>query len=197
LGLSVEFSVLAFRFGHSMVPDTLGPWNLTDLFFQNDFIRTNGIENVLRHAVETPAQRMDTHVVNALRNILFGMMGEDLIARNLFRARQLGAPTYAELVSCYGINDPITFPEGHPAHTDALLALFSEPLVPGSSLPRTIATIVSETFRRLRDHDPNWYTQRVAQLHPQYYSQVAQTTLATLIRRNTGLSTLKGDVFFV
>lgn len=195
LGLPVEFTVQAFRFGHSMVANNLGQWPLTQLFFNNDFIRTNGVENVLHAAYTTPAQKVDTKIVSTLRNMLFGEHGMDLVAFNLFRNRQLGGVTYQSLIRCYGLTEHVTFPPGHPAHVDTLLALLSEPLVEGSSLPRTIATVVAETFRRLRDNDPNWYTRRVDELQPQYFDQISKYTLAKLIRRNTALSSFPGDAF--
>lgn len=188
VGLTTEFSVQAFRFGHSMVGNTLGPWALADLFFDTDFIRTHGMESVLKAALDTPAQRVDRFVVRTLRDQLFGTHGLDLITFNLFRNRQLGGPTYDRVVECYGVRDTgLALPAGHPGHRDTLLGLLMEPLVPGSSLPRTIAAVLADTFRRLRDNDPRYFTRRANELGGQYYAAVGQTTLASLIIRNTDL----------
>lgn len=198
VGLTTGFSVQAFRFGHSMVSNNLGPWYLADLFFNNDFIRNEGLENVIQAALDTPSQRVDRFVVRTLRDQLFGTHGLDLVTFNLFRNRQLGGPSYERLVECYDVqNTGLVLPPGHPGHNDTLLGLLMEPLVPGSSLPRTIATILADTFRRIRDNDPNYYTKRVNDLGPQYYSAVGQTTLASLIVRNTelGVGDVNGNAF--
>ena len=192
LRITNEFAIAAFRFGHSMVQEKLGPYNLTDLFFQPNFLQTEGIENIITHATTTRAEKVDNQVVDTLRDMLFGTFGMDLVSLNLFRAREVGIGTYRQINQCFQTQgawvDDVR---------DPLLGMLSEPLEPGSSLPRTIAVIVAEQFRRLRDNDPNFYTKRVAQIGNPYYSIVRGSSLSNIITRNTQLTNMKSNVFYV
>jgi len=172
--ISDVFAGAAYRFGHSMVGNSVGDIQLLDLFFNAQDLQTNGISLYLDLASKTPAQKVDNKVVDGLRNIMFGH--EDLVTRNLFRGRDMGLPTYREISKCY------TFP-GTNNFEDPLLGLLSEPLVPGSSLPRGIANIVAEQFNRL--WDPN--------IECPYYL-LGSCSLSTVIKRNTGL---EGVSFFL
>ena len=111
---------------------------------------------------------------------------------NLFRAREVGVGTYKQLYTCYGTQGPYV-----PDVRDPLLGLLSEPLVPGSSLPKTIATIVAEQFKRLRKYDPNFYEKKSAQIGIPYYGIVSSSTLSRMLVRNTALTSLKSNVFYV
>lgn len=173
------FSAAAYRFGHSMVSDTIGTEALGDLFFDVTDLRNKGVDHYIKASIETRAQKCDTKVVNGLRNIMFG--AEDLVARNLFRSREMDLPTYPQLAECYGTTPTNSF-------DDPLLGLLSEPLVEGSSLPRTIAVIVAEQFRRLRD---SWTS---PELGPYYRQQVGYVTLSRIINRNTNLN-VKNEAF--
>ena len=192
LRITAEFAGAAYRFGHSMVQETLGPFNLTDLFFQPNFLQTQGIETIIRYATEERAERVDNFVVDTLRNMLFGQFGMDLVSRNLFRARETGLGPYRQLYTCYETQGPWV-----PDVRDPLLGLLQEPLEVGSSLPKTIARIVSEQFRRLRENDPNFYTKRAAQIGAPFYSIITGSTLGSVIRRNTNIDDIKSNVFFV
>ena len=187
--ISAEFATVAYRFGHSMVSNKLGQFDLGSLFFNVPLIQAQGIEPFLVAAVEEPAQKVDTKVVDGLRNILFGV--EDLITRNLFRARETGSPRYADLAACYGF---YAYPHGH---EDPLLGLLSEPLAQGSSLPIGIATIVAEQFKRLRKHDPYFYTHTLDPIGGYFDRKVSQTTIAEVIRKNTHLKTIQTKGFYV
>lgn len=171
--LTDVFAGAAYRFGHSMVGDTVGEIPLLDLFFNAEDLQEHGIAYYIELAAQTPAQKVDTKVVDGLRNIMFG--SEDLVTRNLFRGRDMGLPTYQEIASCYG------FPATN-SHEDPLLGLLSEPLVEGSSLPLGIATIIAEQFNRLRDPD----------ISCPYYL-LSSCSFKSVIERNTNL---KGVGFY-
>ena len=172
--LSDVFAGAAYRFGHSMVGNSVGHIPLLDLFFNAQDLQTNGISFYIDLAAKTPAQKVDVKVVDGLRNIMFG--SEDLVTRNLFRGRDMGLPTYREIANCYGFPATNSF-------EDPLLGLLSEPLVEGSSLPRGIAVIVAEQFNRLRDDNIAC---------PHYL--LGSCSLSSVIKKNTGL---EGIGFFL
>jgi peroxidase len=57
-------------------------------------------------------------------------------------------------------------------------------------------TIWVDQFTRLRDGDRFWYLNDPA-LSPSQRVEVSRTTLADIIRRNTGVTSLAANVFFV
>jgi peroxidase len=191
--ISVEFSTAAFRIGHSLIPDPIGQFTLPSIFFNTTMMYGYGVDAFLEAAYETPAQAADRFVVDGLRNFLFAagpmQMGEDLISRNLFRGRELGMSTYAEVAQCFHVSLQNEYAE-------LLPGLFSEAVEPGSSLPKTIAVILAEQFKRLRMFDPNFYTKHAEDIGSIFYAQVLSTTLASVIRDNTGLTTVD-NVFFL
>lgn len=196
--ITMEYATVAFRFGHSMVADPIGPFALPGLFFNPQVILENGLEPIFMAAITTPAQKVDTKVVDGLRNFLFSMgpntIGEDLVTRNLFRQRELGIGTYQQLVNCYhGVAHPLVDP-----NADSFIGLLSEPLVPGSSLPRNLALILAEQFKRLRWNDDRFYTKIAGEIGNQFWQEVITTTLGKVIALNTGLASASHTkVFFL
>lgn len=196
--ISVEFSTAGFRFGHTMVPETIGPYTLPSIFFNASMILNDGIEPFLFHSKNTPAEQCDSMVIDGLRNFLFSagpmQIGEDLVSRNLFRGRDNGLANYASMAQCF--HSPVQNTIYN--YNDAIIGLFAEPLVPGSSLPRTIANIVAEQFKRIRLYDPYFYTKMERAIGPVFYQEVLQTSLANVIAQNTNLENFTDtNVFFV
>lgn len=194
--VTMEFATLAFRVGHTMIPDPIGPFRLPSLFMNPQIIMEHGLEALFSAAQTTAAQQVDTKIIDGLRNFLFSagpnIIGEDLVTRNLFRQRELQAPTYKQLVNCYsGLADPAANNDD-----DTFVSLLSEPLVAGSSLPRTIALVIAEQFKRLRDNDKRFYTKISGEIGNQFWNEVATTTLGKVIALNTGLRTSDTKVFF-
>jgi len=142
------------------------------MFFNPSLIMMDGIEPFLHDSLNTIAERADLFVVDSLRNSLFG--NEDLVLRNIFRARDDGLPTYSELCACYG-----TIPYGNTE--DPYEGVLGEPLVEGSSLPRTAAVIVAEQFKRLRIESDD------GPFGPSIAAEIRRTTLKTVIEQNTDL----------
>jgi len=195
--ITMEFSVSAYRYGHSQIPDPIGPFALPTLFFNAQVLIDNGIEPILGAAYTTPAESVNSKVVSGLRDFLFSagpnIIGEDLVARNIFRGRELGLGTYAQIAECYGLSPLV---EGITSE-DPYIALLQEPLVAGSSLPRTIAHIVAEQFRRLKENDPRFYTKIASEIGGKFYQEVRETTLGKVIEANTGLENVPEKVFRV
>ena len=185
--ITTEFGVVAYRYGHSMVASTLGELNLHDLFFSPAQTIALGVDTILDRALTQYAETADNNIVDGLRNFLFIMpnmtVGEDLLTRNLYRAREVRMISYVDICACYGTS-PIEVPFGI---TDPMVGLLSEPLVSGSSLPRTIARVLAEQFRRLRDNDEHYYTHN--QLSPtEMYLVNQRSSLRDLLLRNTALT---------
>lgn len=190
--MAVEFTVAAFRFGHTLIPDPIGPFALPTLFFNRQLVKDYGIEPFLRAALNTTAQAVDNHIVDGLRNFLFSNNGpgEDLATRNLFRAREVGLPTYSTVTQCYG-SDPMN------AETELFPGLLKEPRVSGSSLPVNLALIIAEQFRRIRKFDPDFYTRIATTMGTRYEFELARGTLQNVIQDNTYLTNVTANVFHV
>lgn len=188
--IATEFGVAAFRFGHSMVANNLGELPLASLFFDANQTISLGVDSILLRAIQTHAETCDNKVVDGLRNFLFSTdhvsIGEDLTVRNMYRARELHLCSYQDMCACYG-----TTPQNYPANgnTDPILGLLSESLVPDSSLPPTLARIIAEQFRRLKENDEAYYTNTaVSQLTTSELLLVRKSTLKQVLLRNTLLT---------
>jgi hypothetical protein len=132
-----EFSTVAFRFGHSMLNDNVLRDNndgsavgaqtlqLAEDFFDPNLISTTGAIDPLTGLVSTDigallkgdadghSQAVDLMSVSDIRDLLFGNgppgspSGDDLIARDIWRADDNGIGTYNQLLVAYGL-PPIT-----------------------------------------------------------------------------------------
>ncbi|WP_428979973.1 peroxidase family protein [Brevundimonas pondensis] len=96
--ISLEFAQAAFRFGHSMLNETvsyvdangaLQQMSLVNAFLSPQTLASLGVDAILAGAAATPHQAIDVDVVNALRNQLVGRP-LDLAALNIFRGRDVG-----------------------------------------------------------------------------------------------------------
>ena len=67
--------------------------------------REGGITPIFRGAVKQPAQEIDVHVVDELRNFLFPKKGTslDLGAINIQRGRETGIPDYNTVRKALGL----------------------------------------------------------------------------------------------
>ena len=188
--ISTEFGASAFRFGHSMVANTLGELPLVSLFFNAQRTIELGVDGILERAVAQHAETVDSKVVDGLRDILFG--SEDLIVRNLYRGREIGLPSYEDMCTCFETCDANTS-----GGTDPIVGLLQEEIVSGSSLPKTLAAILAEQFNRLRKEDPHYYTKNLEYFAISQLYEIGTTTMSRLIKRNTNLKYIKENVFFL
>ncbi len=65
-----------------------------------------GIEPIIRGMVKMPAQKIDTLVIDELRNVLFPVgrgNGLDLVAMNIQRGRDHGLPDYNSVRKLLGL----------------------------------------------------------------------------------------------
>ncbi len=213
--VSNSFAAAAFRFGHSMVSDSITPIAadgtpdesiaLKDAFFNPAQFAETGIDAIFRGFASQEAQAMDTEIVDSLRNfVLEGPNSPrlDLAALNIQRGRDHGLPTLNEARKAFGF-PPITsfddpaLREGagerlasvydSPDDIDLWVGLLSEQPEGDALVGPSQGVILRDQFQRLRSGDPDWYE---AHLPEAVVAEVNDTSLADIIARNTGVSGL-------
>ncbi len=223
-GISNEFATAAYRFGHTMVsPQILrlnssnqeigsGHLSLDQAFFSPDELIFNGIDPLLRGLSNQRAQKVDSFLVDALRNLLFGPPGAgglDLAALNIQRGRDHGLSSYNETRKALGLPKAQSFADITPdqQHQHALESAYgsvdsvdlwvgglAEPATHRGIIGNTFRTILIDQFTRLRDGDRFWYETYLPQEQRDW---VNQQSLAKIIRRNTSISDEISDHVFV
>jgi len=221
-----EFSTSAFRVGHSQVSDTQegldnnGAVTFTESLAQSFFNtvsmdEANGIDPLLRSLGADFAQATDPFTVAALRNTLFAPLpgGDidktDLIAIDIQRERDAGIGTLNQVRRALKMepyksfaqltNDPVvqnlyatTF--GSIDNVDLFMGGLAEPHAPGAAVGPTFQAIIADQFWRVRAGDP-FYWQNEG-FDPQTGAMIAQTTLTTLMERDTTTTAaLQRDLF--
>jgi hypothetical protein len=217
-----EFSTAAFRL-HSFINDDVEFFGndgravhdevaLRDAFNNPDLLRETGADSILKYLASTTAQELDNQIVDSLRNFLFGQPGQggfDLAALNIQRGRDHGLADYNTVREAYGLTRAESFADisSDPEVQQSLEALYgtvdnielwvgglAEDHMPGSSLGELIRTIVADQFERLRDGDRFWYSNIFSRRDA---AQLERTTLADVIRRNSTITNVQNDVFFM
>ena len=223
-GIINEFSAAIYRLGHSMIPTHIGMVTeqgtmseqplilLRECFFNPQCLAENvSVEAVLRGVVAKPMQEIDAHVVDDLRNFLFGQPGSgglDLISLNIQRGRDHGIPAYNSVRESLGLQKVESFDQivtkpkkvedltnlyGTPDALDLWVGAILEPHTHGS-VGETIAAGMREQFVRLRDGD-RFFFLFDAELSDDEKAAIRGTTLAQVIRRNTTIAMIPDDVF--
>jgi len=223
--ISNVFATAAYRFGHSMLsPELLrldndgqviedGNLALRDAFFRPDEIIDNGIDSLLLGLASQRAQEIDSHVVDDVRNFLFGPPGSggfDLPSLNIQRGRDHGLADYNQTRVDFGLDPVTSFADitsdpdlqaalsaaydGDVNNVDAWVGILAEDHARGAAMGELASTIISDQFTRLRDGDRYWY-QNTLSRHDQ--RRIEKTTLADVLRRNTEVTDLQRNVFFV
>lgn len=225
-GIANEFAHAAYRFAHSMLnpalarleedgtPIAQGHVALRDAFFAPQrLVDEGGIDPLLRGLCAQPTQEIDHLLIDDVRNFLFGppgIFGLDLAALNIQRGRDHGLPTLNQARAALGLPAHASFQHvtsdpqaavrlaGAYASVDDIdlwLGGICEDHVPGGNVGPTVRAIIAETFTRVRDGDRLWY--RNGQFTPQQLADIESTRLSDVIRRNTGVERIQGNVFFV
>lgn len=211
-GITNEFAAAAYRVGHSMLSPQLlrrdangaeidaGDIALADAFFNPAAVAETGIAPILRGLALQTAQRIDTRVIDDVRNFLFGPPGAggfDLASLNIQRGRDHGLASLNDTRRALGLPPHATFE----ALTDdaevaaALAAVYAsvedvdlwvgglaERHAPRALLGQTFHTIITRQFERLRDGDRFWYRRYLPR---ELAELVERQDLARIIRRNT------------
>ena len=182
------FTHSAFRVGHTMLSPKLsrlgsnwrpiqqGNLPLELAFFAPDELTGIGMEPYLRGLASQQMQRIDTLVVDALRNFLFQdqpfFIGFDLPALNMQRGRDHGLPDYNQARVDYGLDRKTSFDEittdaaiqaqleavyGNIDNIDPWVGGLAENHLTGALVGELIQTVLVEQFTALRDGDRFWY----------------------------------------
>src|SRR5262249_28697626 len=155
---------------------------------------------------------VDLLAVRDIRNFLFGPPGSggtDLIARDIQRGRDHGLTDYNTVRAAYGLPRVTSFAQitsnvdiqqklqqlyGSVDNIDAFVGALAEDHVPGADVgPLTKAVLVNQ-FTRLRDGDRLFYLNQFSST--QLQALMANSSLAMIIERNTGLTNLQSNVFY-
>ncbi len=213
-GIANGFAASAYRVGHTMLSSTLlrldgsgneiaeGHISLAQAFFRPDQISRIGIDPYLRGLAAQACQEIDTLLIDDVRNFLFGPPGAggfDLASLNIQRGRDHGIANYNQARVDYGL-PPVTSwsdisidPQAQANLAEAYGSLdkvdlwvggLAEDHLPGAMVGETFARIIGDQFERLRDGDRFWYERYLPR---EIVDMVNQQTLATIIRRNTGI----------
>lgn len=226
-GLYNEFSGAGYRLGHSMINTHIlrvnkkgfeiadGHLPLREAFFTAPSVldRKRALDPILRGLASQAHQRIDSVIVEDLRNFLFGQPGQggfDLAALNIQRGRDHGLPSYNDMREHMGLPRVTSF---HDITSDEALVkklkttyasvddidlwvggLSEDPLLEeGSQVGPLYRAILIKQFTALRDGDRFWYEN---DLEPDELQFVRRRTLAKVIRTNTGVGhELQDDVF--
>lgn len=215
-GISNIFATASFRFGHTMLSPQLqrldrrlkeveeGHLDLAAAFFSPaKIINEGGIDPILRGLIHQPAQEIDTMVVDAVRNFLFGPPGAggfDLASLNIQRGRDHGLPGYNEVRKNFGLK-PVSNFRGISRDSEVQKRLSSiyktvdevDIWVGGLAesagrvglVGETVSAVLQDQFIRLRDGDRFWYQNH---LNRELQQLIEQQSLAKIIRRNTEIS---------
>jgi hypothetical protein len=241
--IATEFSTVAFRFGHSLLSNSIqrqdnngnnipdanpdgAPINLAQDFFDPSVINPSGvfdpisghttsdINAILKGDADGDAQAMDALAINEVRNLLFANgaavdNGQDLIARDIQRARDDGIGTYNQVRAAFGLPPVTSFAQitsnvtlqnelkaayGSVNNIDPFVGGMAEDLAPGSSMGQTFTAILANQFSRLENGDRFFY--RNESFTPAERAIFQQgNTLAKVIEANTNVTNLQPDVF--
>jgi peroxidase len=217
-----EFSTAAFRL-HTFINDDVEFFGndgravrdeitLAEAFFNPALFRETGADTILKYLASTHAQEFDNQIVGSLRNFLFGQPGQgglDLASLNIQRGRDHGLADYNAVRVAYGLAPVDSFDDitSDAAVQSTLAALYdsvdnidlwvgvlAEDRVRGAAVGELAQTIVADQFERLRDGDRFWY-QRI--FSGESLRRIENTSLSDIIRRNTSVSNLQENVFFL
>ncbi len=223
--ISVEFSTVAFRFGHSLLPTQLertnedgsdidaGGLSLRDAFFNASAIAEGGgIDPLLRGLAGSEAQDLDTQVVEDVRSFLLGedgTTGLDLAALNIERGRDLGVPKYNDLREQLGLERAEDFSDIS-ADPDIIARLESvydsvddvDAWVGGLAEAPVDGGMIGETFATVivdqfeRVRDSDpFWSEGAADLTVEEFNALWSTTLSDVIENNTDIGALQDNVF--
>jgi hypothetical protein len=169
---------------------------------------------ILKANADGVAQADDLMAISEVRNLLFangGLQdnGQDLMARDVERARDDGIGTYNQVRVAYGLPAVTSFAQitsnvqvqqelqqayGTVVNIDPFEGGLAEDHVNGSDLGPLFTRIIADQFNRLRAGDRFFYlNERWTPDELRIFQQ--GNTLAKVIQANTNITNLQGDVF--
>jgi peroxidase len=178
-------------------------------------LATTSIGAVLKGNADGDAQAMDVEAINEVRDLLFNEVipgvggGQDLIALDTQRGRDMGIPDYNTLRVSLGLPAISRFSQitrnvkvqqelaaaypGGVNTIDAFEGGLAEDHVTGSDVGPLFQKIMADQFERLRDGDRFFYlNENFTRQELQIFEQ--GNTLAKIIKANTEITNLQDDV---
>jgi hypothetical protein len=218
-----EFAAVFLRVGHSMLgndfrrvnddgspgPMDRLPQSSTHFNVTQSLNQSADLDLFLKGLSVEEMQEVDTLFADEQRNIVVAFL--DLMSLDVARARDHGLADYNTMRVAYGLAAVTTFSQitadpalasdleelyGDVNHIDPLIGALAEDHLPGASVGPLAAAGLAEQFVRLRDGDRFWYESDPA-FTPDEIAVLQATRLSDIIRRNTGLTNLQDNVFFV
>ena len=192
-------------------PYLLNPAGVTDLYTGHV---SSDIDPFLKANADGLAQADDLLATSAVRNVLFGNggltdNGQDLIARDIERARDNGIGSYNQVRQAYGLAPITSFAQitsnvtvqnelkaayGTVANIDPFEGGLAEDHVRGSDMGPLFTRILVDQFTRLRAGDRFFYLNE--SFNREELNILGQgNTLAKVIEANTHVTNLQSDVF--
>lgn len=192
---------------------------LRNAFFNPAFVIEKGIDPFFRGLAAGAMQKVDTRIIDSVRSFLFhnsgGLDNEggeflDLAALNIQRGRDHGLANYNQVREDFGLTRKNSFAEitadtalqsqlqsvyGDVNNIDVWIGGLAEDHFPGANVGELILTVLKDQFERLRDGDRFWYENDIDLVYD--VPTLKQTTLADIIRRNTGIDNIQDNVFLV
>jgi peroxidase len=212
-----EFPTVFMRIGHSMLTDSIkrvqndgqpapaGPVDLVDAFNNPALLTTSSDLDLFLKGLSVEVQEeTDLKFVDGMREAL-------LDAFDIQRARDHGLPDDNTFRAAYGLPKVTSYADitSDPATQQAIAAVYPnintiDPLVgalaedhlPGASVGPLVAAGVRLQFERLRDGDRFWYDNDT-DFTPSEIAALHQLHLSDIIRRNSGITNVQTNVFFV
>lgn len=219
------FTAAAFRVGHTLLNGNIrrldengevipqGNQTLREAFFNLQAYEGIGIEPYLRGMAAQTQQRMDSRIVDDIRNFLFGPPGAgglDLASINIARGRDRGLNTYNNVRSAYGLNPYANFSDINPApevytvleelyagdidKLEPWPAMLAERSADGSIFGPTIRTIMREQFTRLRDGDRFFYLNDPV-LSQEEKEMITRMSFRDVIMYNSDIDIMQNNIF--
>ena len=204
-GSTLTISANATGSGSSVALNILDP-------FSNQI--PTDIGPILKGDASNDAQADDLQAVNEIRDLLFGNgglqdNGQDLIARDVERARVDGIGSYNQVRVALGLKPVTSFAQitsnvqvqnelqqayGNVNNIDAFEGGLAENHVPGSDMGQLFTTILVNQFTRLRSGDRFFYLNETWNQDELKIFQQGNT-LGKIIEANTSVRNLQSDVF--
>jgi len=175
-------------------------------------LANDGADGLLRHLGSDLSNALDVHIVDDLRNFLFGpSSGMDLAAINIQRGSRSWARHLERDTACAGLEAlphirASELRSGCRFFTEEGLWRYQSTGTYGSAvLPKSIyaapwlakhlPTIIGQQFEALRDGDRLWYLNQG--FDQRTVEEIESTTLSSLILANTNTAYMQPDAFIL
>jgi hypothetical protein len=199
--------------------DSAGSIALRDAFFNPDYLKDDParVDKLLMGLAMQRAEEIDAHIVDDVRNFLFGPPGAggmDLAALNMQRGRDHGLADFNAMKMAYGqtpvadfdalveddaLADELTTLYGDISDLDPWLGALLELHAPGASVGPLIQAALAEQFTALRDGDRFFYL-----ADPMVQSDdvaavidLDAVTLSQIIQWNTTMANMRPSYFVI